>query len=149
MRHAACCPLRVAFCAGRMLPVCVVSAARCMLPCHPVCCTASIVSCPVARRVQFADEFTSDRPGSFADVLGDIGGFASAALVGAWAFACGRAGVCVSTCRCTFRTTYNVHLLYNVQRTTCTCCTTYNVHLLYNVQRAPAVQRVLLQRSAC
>jgi hypothetical protein len=32
--------------------------------------------------VQFADQFTRESPGSFADVLGDIGGFSSSALVG-------------------------------------------------------------------
>jgi hypothetical protein len=32
--------------------------------------------------VQFADQFTRENPGSFADVLGDIGGFSSSSLVG-------------------------------------------------------------------
>ena len=32
--------------------------------------------------VQFADQFMRENPGSFADVLGDIGGFSSSSLVG-------------------------------------------------------------------
>ena len=32
--------------------------------------------------MQFADQFMRENPGSFADVLGDIGGFSSSSLVG-------------------------------------------------------------------